>query len=317
MLLAATRWNQRRGATISDSEETVFGWTVRAHASPLDDIGRLFSARRSARQALLAYAYRGLDSTTKATARVRKLRREAVKTILNALGRHPPDWTAGLKAARTQERRLRTGALRRDGWEIASDIRKVLIPLLRAFADPRRFFTEIAPRLSHEDFDQAALLEEDGVNLGLALSRWGIAALLNPAVARAFRSKSIDISVALTLQRTQPTLGLPGRKEGWRWGKKVPRRPVHDWEGRLTFFDALARFLDGERRLTTSELKNCVSVLSGSKRFEAFKRDRTSLFPTMAARSLAYRHTADEFGTTVVALKKGFQRDRQRHRNSP
>lgn len=73
---------------------------------------------------------------------------------------------------------------------VAAELGLIISGLILAYRDPHRFFEEIAPEFSPEDFDAARLTIP--LWLGHTLWRWGFGAFLNDSVRRAFDSATPD-----------------------------------------------------------------------------------------------------------------------------
>lgn len=130
--------------------------------------------------------------------------REAISRILSALGSRRDDYAAAEKAlmnwCHTTARKAgltRGEPLRPDhpdpSMRVAWGLRFWVHPLLWAYADPKKFFRDVAPKIdSNRLFDPKEIgpFGDDGSfrfsKLGRTLYTWGFGALLNPAVRRAF-----------------------------------------------------------------------------------------------------------------------------------
>jgi len=294
---------------MSSPEETDVGWAWREFKAAPDLIARLFRERRLASHALLDYISKGFRDEERES--LRSARRSAIQPILEALRPLPFKWAAAEKKAKAQARRLSQRSTGARGRRVALEIRTVILPLLEAFRDPRSFFAVVAPLICPADFDEKDLFDSDGVTLGLTLQRWGIAAMLNPAVAHAFASPSANIDQILALTKEPPPFLRSGRPRGRGKGKQ-PKRSSIDWKARWQYFKAAATVLNGDRRMSAAQEKACLRVISKEVMPKLIKMRDSRHLTSRAATGEAYRFTAEHFHTSVTALKKGFER----HRNS-
>jgi hypothetical protein len=130
--------------------------------------------------------------------------REPLRRMIDALGPHRTDYEAAETAWLEWERESAktTGRMSvrpnhpdprsRASWEI----RRWILPLRYAYSDPRRFFTEIAPRYDQQVFDPQSIGPFETPRylgaLAACLREWGYGALLHPAVRAAFDAAAQD-----------------------------------------------------------------------------------------------------------------------------
>jgi hypothetical protein len=289
---------------MADPEITARIWYTRRDRGAADCIAKVFRARRLAAEALRDYVASGSNPASRV--RLRRLRNEAVAPVLRALGPLPPfDWAAATREAKRVALRLGKQARSHAEKRVAIELREVVLPLFSVYRDPRRFFRVVAPRRFPADFDRGRLFDPKGPWLALTIQRWGIAAFLNPAVARAFALPSTNITRILTLSKERPFEKPVGRPRG-RLSKA--RGSIIDWGARKRYFTAAAAVLNADSRLSVARQEAMVSVL-GEKLIAELTATREAKFPSArVARQVAYRRTAAKFKTTVSALKKGFER---------
>ncbi len=136
--------------------------------------------------------------------------RDGCNAVLQSLGKNPPWKYAKANAALDvwclrifNENKAKPNlADGRSDIAAASELLLLVPQLITAYADPRRFFTEIAPTIHPAGevsyFDQSRLADPNEV--ALTLWRWGYGAMLNPDFRAAFDAlRPEDLSHAIAL----------------------------------------------------------------------------------------------------------------------
>ena len=153
----------------------------------------------------------------------------------------------------------------------------ILIPqLIIAYAAPRKFFREIAPKCSPRDFDPQRLSESFW--LGVTLWRWGFGSLMNRNVRRAFDSATRDQLIEI--------LGLAEGREKYREGNPVgsgkgkPKRKRVDLVATKATVNARATEIERSERIDRGGTKRAIGELA-----RAEKRSRAAIRKRMTRAS--------------------------------
>ena len=185
----------------------------------------------------------------------RPVRANVTRSILDALGPFPFDYPsarAALEEWCTEALRdLRSERFTLDFSEdlrhnVGRGLRWTISPLIDAFENPRRFFSEVLPPLEPSDFDEErlrgtwhSLRRNDGgpiwpyTPLADALHRWGFGLLLNEKVRAVFEKASQEPTFSLVLAQAE------GR-EAFRDLGRTPRTDLN-LEVELRSYEAAGR----------------------------------------------------------------------------
>jgi hypothetical protein len=194
------------------------GW--RASRSPADRLARLIRKYKLPSQALEAYAEvsrktspslrakrQAMLTAKQRAATLAAKRRAAIRSVVEALRPAPWDYVAAEKTAATERAKLAASSHALDR-RIGIELEEIVIPLLKAYEDPRAFFRNVAPRLCQSDFAAAELKKNLGV--GFTLERWGVGALWHPDVQAAF-DEAEDANAILTMAHRRAFRKKAGR----------------------------------------------------------------------------------------------------------
>ncbi len=207
--------------------------------------------------------------------------RETVRRMIDALGHDRTNYEAAEKAWSDWERESAktTGRMSvrenhpdprlRASWEI----RQWILPLRYAYSDPRRFFTDLAPRYDSQVFDPQSIGPFDTPRylgaLAACLREWGYGALLHPAIRAAFDAAAEDSSMfgqMLAIAERKTTFPQEGPRAGERRKRQKKVKPLAErishWQsifqsrnssGRRRLLEENGISLDGVKRLPTVE----------------------------------------------------------------
>jgi hypothetical protein len=158
----------------------------------------------------------------------------------------------------------------------AAELRILVSHLIIAYADPHRFFSEVAPKYAQNqfapnDFDPERLA--DPLWLGNTLWRWGFGALLNEGVRRAFDSATADQLIEVIGQAEGRERYREGNPFGSGKGKAKKKRV--DLVGTKATVNARATAIEKVERLARGGTKRAIEeVAKAQKRTPAAIRKR-------------------------------------------
>jgi hypothetical protein len=154
---------------------------------------------------------------------------------------------------------------------VAGELTTLISQLIIAYSDPHRFFIEVAPEDTPEDFDATRLSYP--LYLGHTLWRWGFGALLNEEVRRAFDSATPDQLIEVIGQAEGRERYREGNPFGSGKGKAKKKRV--DLVGTKATVNARATAIEKVERLARGGTKRAIEeVAKAQKRTPAAIRKR-------------------------------------------
>jgi hypothetical protein len=145
---------------------------------------------------------------------------------------------------------------------VAAELMILVSRLIIAYADPHRFFKEIAPQAAPQDFDTTRLSQP--LWLGHTIWRWGLGALLNDDVRRAFEAATPDQLIEILGQAEGREKYREGNPKGS--GKGKPKKKRVDATGLKVRAKTRAKQIEATERLDRGGMKRAIEEIAKAEK---------------------------------------------------